>query len=164
MLIHNSDGESTAIGPEATSPEKEEKDDLNNEKQKQIEPERKPSSKASDQQSKRSSSVKKEALTFSNSERLHLPAVRTQSVSSERTVSATPVKGLSNVRAGAMYSFILRALFECISRPLFHFVLVFPPSVTNTSNGINKKIILVTSYLILFDFVRTRKGKEKGTR
>ncbi|RMX47825.1 hypothetical protein pdam_00008552, partial [Pocillopora damicornis] len=86
------DGESTAIGPEATSPEKEEKDDLNNEKQKQIEPERKPSSKASDQQSKRSSSVKKEALTFSNSERLHLPAVRTQSVSSERTVSATPVK------------------------------------------------------------------------
>lgn len=52
MLIHNSDGESTAIGPEATSPEKEEKDDLNNEKQKQIEPERKPSSKASDQQSK----------------------------------------------------------------------------------------------------------------
>ena len=124
MLIHNSDGESTAIGPEATSPEKEEKDDLNNEKQKQIEPERKPSSKASDQQSKRSSSVKKEALTSSNSERLHLPAVRTQSVSSERTVSATPVKGLSNVRAGAMYSFILRALFECISRPLFHFVLV----------------------------------------
>lgn len=86
------DGESTAIGPEATSPEKEEKDDLNNEKQKQIEPERKPSSKASDQQYKRSSSVKKEALTSSNSERLHLPAVRTQSVSSERTVSATPVK------------------------------------------------------------------------
>lgn len=161
MLIHNSDGESTAIGPEATSPEKEEKDDLNNEKQKQIEPERKPSSKASDQQSKRSSSVKKEALTFSNSERLHLPAVRTQSVSSERTVSATPVKGLSNVRAGAMYSFILRALFECISSFCFGFPAF---CYSNTSNGINKKIILVTSYLILFDFVRTRKGKEKGTR
>lgn len=139
MLIHNSDGESTAIGPEATSPEKEEKDDLNNEKPKQIEPERKPSSKASDQQSKRSSSVKKEALTSSNSERLHLPAVRTQSVSSERTVSATPVKGLSNVRAGAMYSFILRALFECISRPLFHFVLVFPASVILTPATVSTK-------------------------
>lgn len=32
----------------------------------------------------------------------------------------------------------------------------------NISNGINKKIILVISYLILFDFVRMWKGKEKG--
>ena len=112
MLIHNVDGESTAIGPQATSPDKEEEEEeeVKHEKQKPIEPVRKPSSKASQRQSKRSSPLKEEKQSDSESERLHLPAIRPHSVASgikspySSSVRATTPKGKFGVSLPHLYT------------------------------------------------------------
>ncbi len=111
-FIHNTDGENTAVGPQATSPEKEE------EKPKRVEPQRKPSSKASERQSKRSSPVNEgkqsspvneEKQSDSESERLQLPAIRPQSVASGTkspylsSVKVTTPKGESSVLINILY-------------------------------------------------------------
>ena len=80
-LIRYTDGESTAVGPEASSPDKEEKE-IKQDKALPVEPQRIPSSKVSEKQPKRCSPVKEEKQNDSESERLQLPAIRPQSVSS----------------------------------------------------------------------------------
>lgn len=81
-LIYYTDGESTAIGPQASSPDKEEEKEIKQAKPGPVKPQRIPSTKASKKQPKRSSPVKEENQTDSESERLQLPAIRPQSVSS----------------------------------------------------------------------------------
>lgn len=103
ILIHNTDGENTAVGPQATSPEKEEETKVKIDKRERVEPQRKPSSKASERQSTRSSPVKEEKQSDSESEGLKLPAIRPQSVASATkspylsTVKVTTPKGKSGV-------------------------------------------------------------------
>ena len=82
VLIHYADGESTAVGPQSSSPDKEEEKEIKQHKPEPVEPQRIPSSKASEKQPKRNSPVKEEKQTDSESERLQLPAIRPQSVSS----------------------------------------------------------------------------------
>lgn len=82
FLIHYTDGESTAIGPQASSPDKEEEKEIKQAKPGPVKPQRILSTKASKKQPKRSSPVKEEKQTDSESERLHLPSIRPQSVSS----------------------------------------------------------------------------------
>ena len=82
MLIHYTDGESTAIGPQASSPDKEEEKEIKQHKPAPEKPQRIPLSKASEKQPKRSSSVKEEKQNDSESERLQLPDIRPQSVAS----------------------------------------------------------------------------------
>lgn len=103
VLILIADGESTAVGPQATSPDKEEdEEEVKRDKPEQVEPQRKPSSKASEQQSKRSSPVKEEKQSDSESERLQLPEIRPQSVASTNkspylsSVNVTTPIGKSN--------------------------------------------------------------------
>jgi len=79
VLIHYVDGESTAVGPQSSSPDKEEEKEIKQHKPEPVEPRRIPSSRASE---KRNFPVKEEKQTDSESEQLRLPAIRPQSESS----------------------------------------------------------------------------------
>ena len=81
-LIHYTDGESTAIGPQASSPDKEEEKEIKQDKPEPVKPQRIPSTKTSKKQLQRSSPVKEEKQTDSECERVQLPAIRPQSVQS----------------------------------------------------------------------------------
>lgn len=80
LLIHYTDGESTAIGPEASSLDKREEKEIKKEKPEPEEPQKNPSSEASEKQPKRSSPAKEDKQNDSESETLHLPGIRPQSV------------------------------------------------------------------------------------
>ena len=102
-LINNIDGETTTVGPQATSAEKEEEKEVKHGTPERVEPQRKPSSKASERKAKRSSPVKEEKQSDSESERLQLPVIRPQSVSSGTkspyvsSVKVTTPKGKSAI-------------------------------------------------------------------
>jgi len=78
----NTDGESTAVGPQATSPSKEEIQDKPQEKQDKLEKENKPEE---EEPPRELSPVKREKQTDSESEQLQLPPIRPQTVTSSGT-------------------------------------------------------------------------------
>lgn len=109
VFIHNTDGQSTAVGPQASSPDKEEEKEIKHDKPERVEPQRKPSAKASEKQPKRSSPVKEEKQSDSESERLQLPAIRPQSLSSSNnspylsSVKVVTPKGTLGVCTKSVY-------------------------------------------------------------